>query len=87
MNSLKNKNEKNVSDFILDNLFKEFGDINNNLVPLLGINNIVIFMNTLYKNLMPKIIEMKCDKTEDYIKANEQLIDVNIESVILNYRK
>jgi len=87
INSLKNKSEKNISDFILDNLFKEFGDINNNLVPLLGINNIVIFMNTLYKNLMPKIIEMKCDKTEDYIKANEQLIDVNIESVILNYRK
>ena len=87
INSLQNKDEKNVADYLLNKLFKEFNFIRNILIPLLGINNIIIFFNSIYKALIPKLIEIKKENDEENIKADEQMIDITVKNIISNYRK
>ena len=87
INSLQKKDEKNVADYLLNKIFKEFNFIRNTLIPLLGINNIIIFFNSIYKALIPKIIEIKKEINEENIKADEQMIDITVKNIISNYRK
>ena len=87
LNKLKNKDEKNISDYLLEKIFNEFDFIKKTLLPLLGINNVIIFMNLLYKELYEKIIDIKNNISEENIKKYEKLIDTTINKAITNYKE
>ena len=78
---------KSLPNDYLDNLFKEFNFIKNYLLPLLGINNAIIFMNEVFKELYHILINIKCNNNENYIKNNEILIDISIKNIIARYKK
>ena len=83
----KNENDKEIYDYLLDNLFKEFDFIKNILVPLLGINDIIIFMNNIYKEIIPELIEIRSDNNKENFNKQEQYIDEIINKLILNYKE
>ena len=86
-NSNNLKNENDVRDFLLEKLFNTFNNIKNNLLPLLGINNVIVFMNSIYKNFSKQLIDIKLNIKEEEVNNNEQSIDSCIRNVIYNYRK
>ena len=87
LNKLEKKEDKNISDYLLEKIFDEFDFIKNTLLPLLGINNVIIFMNLLYKELYEKIIDIKNNISEENIKMYEKLIDTTINNSISNYKE
>ena len=88
LNKLEKKEDKNISDYLLEKIFNEFDFIKNTLLPLLGINNVIIFMNLLYKELYEKIIAIENNISEENIKKYEkELIDTTINNVIFNYKE
>ena len=88
LNSLKNKEEKYIDDdSILEKMFNEFKFLEKILLPLRGINNIIIFMDKIYKEFMPKIISLKCYDTEKNIKSEEKLMNDAINNIVVNFNK
>ena len=86
-NNLENNNKNNISDFILDNLFKEFDFIKNILIPLLGINSIIIFMDSFFKNLYLKIYEIESNNSiDEIVNKNDQLFDTIVNNTITHYQ-
>ena len=85
INNLQNKNEKYISDYILENLFKEFYFIQKILLPLLGINNIIIFIDSFYKELYPKILDIKLNDTNELINNIDEIFDKTVNNTISNY--
>ena len=43
-------------------------------------------MNIIYKELIPKLLEIKIVNNEESIKADEQLIQSTINNVISNFK-
>ena len=84
---LEGKKTKEISDYLLDQLFKEFNFIKKTLLPLLGINSIIIFMNSLFKEIHEKLIIFQIDDSEEKIKNNEREIDSIVNTVINNFSK
>ena len=81
------KNSKNVSDYLLEQIFKEFDFIKRKLLPLLGINNIIIFMNSIFKEIYQILINFKCGDDDEKIKKNEESIESAVNNVIKDYSK
>ena len=80
-------NEDNItSDYILDLLTKEFIFIEKNILHLIGIKNIIIFMNNLYDNISSILVNIKFINDDKYIKNKEQEIDMIINDIISNYK-
>ena len=82
---LEVKDKKEISNYLLTQLFKSFNFIKKTLLPLLGINNIIIFMNSLFKEIHQKLIIFQIDDNEETIKKNEQSIDFIVNTVINNF--
>ena len=82
---LGNSDKNYIRDYLLDNLFKEFDFVENVLLPLRGINKIIIFMNCLFKDLSPDFMDIKYDDNEEKIKEKEQTINFLINKIITNY--
>ena len=86
LNNLKNNDKKNISDYILENLFREFDFIKNILIPLLGINNFIIFMDSFFKELIKKIFDIKSNiSIDDFINKNDQIFDEAANNIITHY--
>ena len=87
LKELKDRKDNNISDYLLDNIFKEFNFIKKNLLPLLGINNVILFMNLLFKEIHKKLDNFNIGDSDDKIKMNEQSINSLVNNVINNYSK
>ena len=87
LKELQGKSEIEISTFLLDKIFGTFNFIRKTLVPLLGINNIIIFMNSIFKEIYEKLINFENGDTEEKIINNEQLIDNSKDPVISKYSK
>ena len=73
------KNSKKVSDYLLEQIFNEFDFIKRTLLPLLGINNIII--------IYEKLLNFKSGDDEERIKKNEESIESSVDNVIKDYSK
>ena len=82
---LEGKKEKEISDYLLEQLFKEFNFIKKTLLPLLGINNIIIFMNSLFEKIHEKPFIFQINDDEKKIKSNESSIDSIVDNVLSNF--
>jgi hypothetical protein len=81
------KDLKKVSDYLLEQIFNEFDFIKRTLLPLLGINNIIIFMNSIFKEIYEKLLNFKSGDDEERIKKNEESIESSVDNVIKDYSK
>ena len=82
---LKEKNEKETTDYLMAQLFKEFLFIKKILLPLLGINNIIIFMNSLFEEINKKLLIFQIDDDDEKIISNESSIDFIVNTVLINF--
>ena len=78
---------KKISDYLLEQIFKEFDFIKKTLMPLLGINNEIIFMNSIFKQIYQKLIDFQGGDDDEIIKRNEESIESAINTAIDNYSK
>ena len=81
------KDSKKVSDYLLEQIFNEFDFIKRTLLPLLGINNIIIFMNSIFNEIYEKLLNFKSGDDEERIKKNEESIESSVDNVIKDYSK
>ena len=77
--------EKEISDYLLKRIFKEFNFIKKTLLPLLGINNIIIFMNSLFREIHRELIIFQIDDKDEKIKKNESSINLKVLNAINNF--
>ena len=77
--------EKEISDYLLKRIFKEFNFIKKTLLPLLGINNIIIFMNSLFREIHQELIIFQIDDKDEKIKKNESSINLKVLNAINNF--
>ena len=77
--------EKEISDYLLKRIFKEFNFIKKTLLPLLGINNIIIFMNSLFREIHQELIIFQIDDEDEKIKKNESSINLKVLNAINNF--
>ena len=87
LEGLNGKNEKDSFDYLLEKIFITFDFIQKKLLPLLGINNIIIFMNSVFKDLYQELLNFQCGDTEEEIKEKENVIDSIVINIINNYGK
>ena len=87
LKELEEKNEKDTFDYLLEKIFNTFDFIQKILLPLSGINNIIIFMNSFFKELHQKLLDFQCGDTEEKIKENESSIDSIVINIINNFGK
>jgi len=87
LNSLKNKEDKYVEDYLFKNMCNELNFIQKILLPLIGVNNIIVFMDKIYKELLPKIISLKYCGVKETIKNQEKSMNDTINNIIINFDK
>ena len=87
LKELEGKDEKYVSDYLLDKIFESFILIKNTLLPLIGIYNIIIFMDFIFKEIYQQLIIFQSGDDEKEIKNNEQSIDAALNNIINDYSK
>ena len=76
-----------LNSYLFKNMCNEFNFIQKILLPLIGVNNIIIFMDKIYKELLPKIISLKYCDTKENIKNKEKSMNDTINSIIINFDK
>ena len=79
--------EKNIENYLFEKAFNEFIFIKTKLIPLLGINNIIIFMDSIFKSLYKIMNDYICDNKEENIKEKEKIINIEINTCIEFYKK
>ena len=87
MKELEGKDGKYASDYLLDKIFESFILIKNTLLPLIGIYNIIIFMDFIFKEIYQQLIIFQSGDDEKEIKNNEQSIDAALNNIINDYSK
>ena len=87
LKELEGKDEKYASDYLLDKIFESFILIKNTLLPLIGIYNIIIFMDFIFKEIYQQLIIFQSGDDEKEIKNNEQSIDAALNNIINDYSK
>ena len=87
LKQLEDKDAKNTSDYLLEQIFQKFNFIKNTLLPLLGINNIILFMNSIFKDIFPKLINFQSADDDEKIKKNMESIDSIVNVTITKYSK
>ena len=87
LKELEGKDEKYASDYLLDKIFESFILIKNTLLPLIGIYNIIIFMDFIFKEIYQQLIIFQSGDDEKEIKNNKQSIDAALNNIINDYSK
>ena len=87
LKELEGKDGKYASDYLLDKIFESFILIKNTLLPLIGIYNIIIFMDFIFKEIYQQLIIFQSGDDEKEIKNNEQSIDAALNNIINDYSK
>ena len=80
-------NEKNISNYLFKKIFDEFIFIKNKLIPLLGINNIIIFMDSVFSEIYQILNDFSFENKEENIFENEKIINIRINACIEQYKK
>jgi hypothetical protein len=79
--------EYNPREKSLDNLFEEFKFIDNDLLKILGINNTIIFMNSIFDDVSILINNIEINSKEIEFREIEKKLDEKIKEKILKYRQ
>ena len=74
--------KEDEGNYLFINLFKEFDFIQNDLLKILGIRNIIIFMNIIFDDVSNIINTIKINITENEIKEIENKLEENIQDKI-----
>ena len=79
------KEEINNINDIFNLLRNEFIFIEKNILNLLGIKNIIIFMNNIFDNISSILVNIICSNDDNYIKEQEQQIDTEVNKIVSDY--
>ena len=77
----------NKKNYILSNLFKEFEFIQNDLLKIIGINNIVIFMNSIFDDISSIINNIEINTKLKEFKEIEKKLNEKINEKISKYKQ
>ena len=74
-------------NYIMNKLFEEFDFIKNDLLKILGINNIIIFIESIFKDVLIIINNIKTGCKEKDIKEMELSLDKKLKEKISTYEQ